>query len=456
MSKQSRRAFLRGAVQMSSVLVLSGCGFWRRGDEEAAERVAAEGRELVLELQHPFGGATIDLLEQVWSAYEAQNSNVGINAVPVSNDLSTNQKLFTDIAAGVSPDVTWVDGPQVAEWAERQVLQDISPYFEAAALSEEDFWAPCWKQNFYNGKSWAITYTADANFGFFWNKELFAGAGLDPERPPATVDEVRQMHEELTQVDGGIVRMGIMPWNTYGSANAMFTWGWIFGGEFFDEATNRVIADDERNIMALEWMQGLIANVGGYEQVAEFQAGFGAGVETPFFIGQEAMRFYGPWELANIEQYAPDLSYGIAQAPAGPAPALPNSSWVGGWCVGIPVGAPQPDASWEFLHWLCATDEGTELYGRLFAQFPGYKNSSWYDKLPQERPQMTPFLDILTEARHQRPVMPAQAFFMGALQQNVDAALRGEKSASEALYDATQSTQRELDQILQSGFTNGS
>ncbi|MEZ4657900.1 MAG: ABC transporter substrate-binding protein [Caldilineaceae bacterium] len=445
----SRRAFLRSGINLSSTLLLAACGFWNRNDDAATERVAAAERELVLEVQHPFGGATMDLLEQVWAAYEAQNNGVGINAVPAPNDLSTNQKLFTDIAAGVAPDVTWVDGPQVAEWAEREVLQDISAYFEGAGLSENDFWAPCWRQNFYNGKVWAITYTADANFGFFWNKRVFAKAGLDPEQPPTTIDELTHIHKEITLVDGGIRRMGILPWNTYGSANAMFTWGWLFGGDFFDADANRITADHERNVMALAWMQQLIADVGGYEEVARFQADFGAGAETPFFMGQEAMRFYGPWELANIEQYAPDLAYGITQAPAGPPPALPNSSWVGGWCAGMPVGARHPDAAWDFLHWLCATDGGTELYGRLFMQFPGYQKSSWYAKLPQERPQLVPFLDILTAARHQRPVMPAQAFFMGALQQNVDAALRGEKSAMEALHDAAESTQRELEQILQ-------
>ncbi len=82
----------------------------------------------------------------------------------------------------------------------------------------------------------AVTFSADANFGFFWNKQVFKAAGLDPEQPPKTLDELTQINSRLNKSSGGAIeRMGILPWTAYGSANAIFTWGWIFGGEFFDE-----------------------------------------------------------------------------------------------------------------------------------------------------------------------------------------------------------------------------
>src|SRR5204862_1492909 len=143
-----------------------------------------------------------------------------------------------------------------------------------------------------------------------------------------------------------------------GSANSMFTWGWIFGGEFFDPDANTISAANEKNVAALQWMQALAKDVGGFEKVASFQASFGTGRNNPFFVGKQAMVLFGPWELANIERLAPKLSYGVTFAPAGPVPAQPHSAWVGGWCIGIPQGAKQTATAWDFLHWLCATDEG--------------------------------------------------------------------------------------------------
>ncbi len=58
------------------------------------------------------------------------------------------------------------------------------------------------------------------------------------------------------------------------------------------------------------------------------------------------------------------------------------------------------------------------------------------------------FLRILEECRHQRPVMPAQAYYMGALQRAVDSARYGRKTPRQALRDARIETQRELGLVL--------
>lgn len=464
----SRRDFLRLSAGVAVTGLIAACapvppqGANTASDAAAADptatplppdREAAAGRDTVIEIQYPYGGTAVPIYDQIWAAYEEYNPNVGIKAVWAANDLSTNQKLFTAIAAGTPPDVTWVDGPQVSEWAVRGALEDLTSYFETAGLTQDDFWAPSWNQNLYDGKTWAITYGSDPNFGFFWNKDVLADAGLDPETPPTTIDELTAYNAQINKItDGNIERMGILPWTTYGTANSMFTWGWIFGGNFFDSDTNTITAADPANVAALEWMQQLAEEVGGFENSSGFQAGFGSGENNPFFVGKTAMALWGPWELANIERFAPDLNYGITYAPAGPPPAEPHSSWVGGWCIGLPKGAAQKDAGWDFMQWLCATDEGTTLFADLLKQTPGYKNSAWYGTVAEKFPDLVPFVDILKEARHQRPVMPAQAFFMGALQRNVDQALLGEKTAEQALTDATTETQAELDKILASGF----
>jgi len=51
--------------------------------------------------------------------------------------------------------------------------------------------------------------------------------------------------------------------------------------------------------------------------------------------------------------------------------------------------------------------------------------------------------------------MPAQAYYMGALQRAVDAAIYGKKSPRQALVDARIETQRELDLILGPGKQSG-
>ena len=47
-----------------------------------------------------------------------------------SNDLTSSQKLFLAIAGSVGPDVTFVDGQQLSEWAARGALADLTPLFD--------------------------------------------------------------------------------------------------------------------------------------------------------------------------------------------------------------------------------------------------------------------------------------------------------------------------------------
>jgi arylformamidase len=49
----------------------------------------------------------------------------------------------------------------------------------------------------------------------------------------------QEMAKALTAYDanGRIRRIGFIPWNVFGYANSIFTWGWAFGGRFYDEKT---------------------------------------------------------------------------------------------------------------------------------------------------------------------------------------------------------------------------
>lgn len=79
--------------------------------------------------------------------------------------------------------------------------------------------------------------------------------------------------------------------------------------------------------------------------------------------------------------------------------------------------------------------------------FPGYKASPYFDRVRKQK-GYSQFLRILQESRHQRPVMPAQAYFMTSLGRALEFAVYGRKSPREALDDSTVETQTELDMQL--------
>lgn len=424
---------------------LAACAAAAGGCSAREAELDTRGRQ-ILTVWHPWGGTRTASIERVFRAFEAAHPNIALRTLFTPNDLSNNQKFFTSVAASKPPDVIFVDGPQVAEWAERGALMPLDGYFRSGGVEESFFFEPCWKQCYYRDKPWAVTFCADPNFAFAWNKADFRSAGLDPERPPTTVDELDAYSQRLAKSSNGkIERIGIIPWNQYGAANSIFTWGWVFGGEFYNPEARKITANHPKVVQALEWIVSYAKRF-DVTRVMSLQQGFGTAQLDPFYVGQMAMRCLHIGGVDDIKRYAPELDFGLGFIPA-PPDGEQRSSWVGGWCIALPSGSRRPEAGWELIRWLCADKQGTEIVGREMGLMPGMKSSPAFEGL-RRLPGLSQYYQILVECRHQRPVMPVQAYYMGALQRAVDAAVYGKKAPQRALDDATAETQAELDVVL--------
>ena len=420
-------------------LLLTGCG--RRED------IGAKAGPVTISVWHPWGGTQKEKFERVVKLFEQSHPGIRVRVVFTPNDLSNNQKFFTSVAANKPPDVCFVDGPQVSEWAQQGALQPLDGLVKREKIKSTDYFPPCWAQNVYDDRVWAMTYCADPNFAFVWNKAMFRDAGLDPDRPPRSIEELDRYADKLTRrnAHGDIIQIGIIPWAQYGSANSIFTWGWAFGGDFYDYKNRRIIADKTQAVQALQWMIGY-AKKYDIRKVASLQQGFGTAEQNPLYVGKLAMQCLHISGIEEIKQYAPNLDYGISYIPA-PANGEQHSSWVGGWCLALPRGSRHPKEGWEFIRWMCADEEGTNKAAHAQGLFPGFKPSPYFSEIRGKK-GYGEFLEVLEECRHQRPVMPAQAFYMGSLARAVDYALYGKKTPLQALKDSSAETQLELDQRI--------
>lgn len=420
--------------------------------------------EVVVDVWYPWGGEAAERLLDTVELFNSRGITDGsgrrirVEAVFSQSSSAGNQKFFIGVAGGVPPEVVFVDGPQVCEWAHRGALRDLGPFLERTGIEPEDFYAPCWRQNLYEGGVYALTYCADPNFGFFWNKNAFRQAGLPPDVPPRTIEEMDAMAAKLTTADakGFYTSIGIIPWGVYGEANSLYTWGWAFGGRFYDPAQRRITCDEPRTVKALEWMASYDSRF-DKNRIAALRAGFGGAEQNPFILGKLAMHPTVIGQLRELERYAPWLEYGVAPMPYPDSERWgrgePNSSWVGGWCLALPAGGKRPDAAFRFVHWLCATDEGTEAVARGTGSFPGYRRSRYIhwlqsDAGAREEPARHELLKILELAKHQRPVIPVQAYYMDQLRRAVDRVLYRGLTPAAALRDAREATQEALDKAM--------
>jgi len=400
------------------------------------------GKEVTIQFWHPFGEpARSVVLDQISKFNNTVGKEKGIavqySFVPTTAGSQSSEKLLSAIAAGNPPDVAHFDRFVVGSWAARGSLTDISDLARAAGVTADQYFKFSWEEASYDGKLYALPHDTDDR-GLYWNKKLFSEAGLDPEQPPIYTDELDAMAEKLTKKDasGRLTQIGFVPWLNQGW---LYTWGWAFGGSFYDTRTKKITANDPKIIAALDWMASY-AKKYGTENIESFTTSMGSQALDPFFTGQIAMKSDGDWFLFNIQQYSPDLRFGVSGHPYPRSGGEKNSTWAGGWAGVIPKGAKNPKEAWEFLRWFYG-DAQAEYAIRTF-HIPTHLQSAKDPELYKD-PNHAFFMSMLPNA-HWRPVIPEGNLLWVELRDAREFATAGKKTAKQALDDVTRKVQEAL------------
>ncbi len=419
---------------------LFGCG---RGIADPAGTVR-------LSLWSMWTGAEEENFKRVLARYHELHANIIVENLGAVRD---DTKTVRAIVAGVPPDLfTLYDSLYLGPMAANEAVYALDDWFHGAGLQEKDFVEASLDQCRYRGKLFAMPYLIDAQ-ALFWNKRAFRRAGLDPEKPPGTLEELEKYAVALTKHDanGNMIQLGIAPVNhkTF-SAGDIYLFFKLFGGRLYDPAANRLTADDPANVTAMNWYAGLVKSMGGWRQVNAFAAGFGQaqGGNNPFFMGKTAMMINGEWTPYWAHRYAPGLDYGVAPMPA-PAnrPERARTTWFGGNMFCIPKGSKHPKEAWELLVWM-QTDEAQILFAEAMNNVPNRISALGSKKLRRGGPykaQFAKFLDLADSPNGGAfPAVPVANLYANEITNALDLVLDGQKSSQFALRDVRERVQKEL------------
>jgi multiple sugar transport system substrate-binding protein len=413
------------AVLLTLVIVASACG--GGGGSSSAPPLAGcnSGTKLVTFWTSHTPPDTTSL-QHIVDAFnkQSQSSCVKMTAVPGSEtDIA---KLTTAVRGGTGPDVYELDRFTVAERAAANVLTDLTPF--GAANEQSNYLDFAWKEAIFKGKPYALPFDTDAR-ALFYNKDLLTAAGvdvsqLDISKGAPTIDMIRTMASKLNKKDssGKYTVIGFVPSISQGWH---YTWGFAYGGSFFNSSSCKVTPDDPKIVQAFQdmywnWSQSL-----GVDALQTFKSTYAPTSpalpteQDAFLTGHIGFVVTGPWVLSWFPQYQPNLHYGITYIPV-PHQGDTPATWAGGWSTVIPVGAKNAHGGYEFMKYM-AGEPGQRVYTKETGHMPTWKtlltDTSLYTG------DINIFLKLLPTA-HSRPALPVGSLYWDQMSAAMDAAER--------------------------------
>ncbi|GAB4527564.1 MAG: ABC transporter substrate-binding protein [Anaerolineae bacterium] len=257
------------------------------------------------------------------------------------------------------PDVIVEDRPQLPRLAADGIEQSLQDYADRDGVDGSRFWPFTWEQTLYEGNTYGIPFETDVRV-LYYNRSLFEQAGLDPNDPPETWEEVWAYADalDMQNADGEYQRIGFFPLMNVGAD----IWAQTTGHQWIQDG--RPVINSPEVVETLNWIQQWVERYGGWDNIQEFRANFSAPPNDAFMSGRVAMfadiagyssvlNFYNP-QITLDDGTRERLEWGVALLPYASEP----SSASGGFALSIPTGAENPDAAWEFIK--CATSPAAQ------------------------------------------------------------------------------------------------
>lgn len=348
-------------------------------------------------------------------AFEEKYPDVTVKDVAVPYD-DLHQKLVTAVAGDQLPDLVRADIGWVPELANLGVLVPLSkdmPDFQTIA---DNTYPGSLLTNRWEGEYYGLPLDTNTRVQLY-NKETLDKAGI--AAAPATVDDLIAAAPALKAAGAyAFADNGASGWN-------ILPWIWSAGGDMTNADYTKASGylNSDASVKGIQTLVDLVND--GY--MPDIILGDSGGLSTSDGLAQGAYATIldGPWMYPIFAGQYPDFELNAAQVPAGAGGSV---SVVGGEDIVLTQSSENKAAAAEFLRYLMS--EEAQLAMAEVGQMSTLKSVG--PQLTAINSYYAPFVEQLATAKP-RPVTPAWAEMDAMVQEEVRAAIRGEKSVKDAL-----------------------
>lgn len=297
---------------------------------------------------HAFSGDSGNAVDRLATRFnEGQDAHEVVPTYTGTYDEGT-QRLQAAIPGGTAPALVMLEITRYGLFAERGALEPLQPLIDEAG---EDFTADirpfALEASHYLGESYVIPFNVSTPV-MYYNKDLFAEAGLDPEAPPETWDALLEAARTLTRGES----YGLNPppqWVRWAMTNQA-------GGGWVDPGDNAVQIDEPGSVRAYDFAASWVNE----HEVASLDAALDSDVADQLFLGgRVGIDFNSTGDLTGYLEQAP-FELGVAPLPCDEVCAAP----IGGATLGILSSASEEEraGAWEFIRFVTTPENNAFIF----------------------------------------------------------------------------------------------
>jgi sn-glycerol 3-phosphate transport system substrate-binding protein len=298
------------------------------------------------------GGPITKVIDDMIAEFEKANPDVKVKAVYAGNYDDTRVKALAAVKANQPVQLSVLFSIDVFELMD----QDVIVPFDDFATSAED---KQWLASFYpalmenskvKGKIWGIPFQR-STIVLYHNKNAFKEVGLDPNKPPATWDEMVATAQKLTKKDasGNVARWGVHIPST-GYAYWMFQALCIQNGQVLMNLDgNKTNFDHPDVIEALQFWRDLAAK---HKVMPEGTIDWGT-LRQKFLEGATAMMWHTTGNLTAVKEGA-KFDFGVSMLPAKKRRGSPTGG--GNFYIFKKASAEERKAALKFIKFMTAPE----------------------------------------------------------------------------------------------------
>ncbi len=392
---------------------------------------AAAAVELTMYYPVAVGGPLTQVVDSIVADFMEENPDVTVNAIYAGNYNDARIKALAALQGGQPAQLSVLFSIDIYDLIE----QDAIVAFDDVVESAEE---KAWLDSFYPGlmengktagKTWGIPFQR-STIVMYYNKDAFREAGLDPDKPPQTWDELEAMGKQLTKADGS--RWGIMIPST-GYPYWMFGALAIQNGQvLMNSEGDTTYFDAPPVVEALQFWHRL-GNESGVMPKGTIEWGT---LRQNFLEGKTAMMWHSTGNLTAVKEAAA-FDFGVAMLPANKRPGSPTGG--GNFYLFKKATPEERKAALRLIRFMTAPERSAQwsIKTGYMGVSPAAYQTDQLQAYVKEFPPAAVARDQLQYATAELSTYQTGRV-RKALDDAIQAALIGEKSPQEAMQEAQQ------------------